>query len=152
MQKHYPRGGLVDVGIGAGSFCQYRNRQGQLTRGYDVNPKGIEWLKVNELWANLYQERVEAISLWDVLEHVAYPELLLDQVRGYVFTSLPIFRDWEHVFTSKHYKPGEHLWYFTRDGLTHAMDESGWACVELNNMESKLGREDVWSFVFRRKR
>ncbi len=57
VARHYD-GPLVDVGIGAGQFVEARPN----TRGYDVNPAGVDWLKQRGLWADLYAERYPALS------------------------------------------------------------------------------------------
>lgn len=146
VNEFYGDGPVVDVGIGAGAFIAARPN----TWGYDVNRIGQRWLERRNLWRDPYEEPVPAITLWDVLEHLPNPAALLDNVTEWVFTSLPIFRDVEHILGSKHYKPGEHLWYWTRLGLCDWMTEHGFEKAHENNRETTLGREDVLSFAFRR--
>jgi hypothetical protein len=76
--------------------------------------------------------------------------LLLANCREWLFLSLPIFRDAEHVLRSKHFKPAEHCWHFTRDGLLFAMKSCGFTMVSESNVETELGREDIGTFAFRR--
>ena len=38
-------------------------------------------------------------------------------VERLVFLCLPLFTGPEHVLRSKHFRPEEHCWYWTRDGL-----------------------------------
>ena len=92
----------------------------------------------------------DAISLWDVLEHIPDFQALLANVREWVFVSIPIFRDAEHVLRSKHFKPEEHCWYFTRDGLVLAMKQCGFGLISASAIETDLGREDIGTFAFRR--
>jgi hypothetical protein len=92
----------------------------------------------------------DAVSLWDVLEHIPDFQPLLANVREWLFLSLPIFRDAAHVLASKHFKPDEHCWYFTRDGLVVAMNLCGFALVSESIVETELGREDIGTFAFRR--
>jgi len=148
VEQHY-RGTLVDVGIGSGAFIELRNRH-RTTYGCDVNPAGIAWLRQRKLLVNPYQVSFDAMSLWDVLEHISEFQPLLANVRDWLFLSLPIFDDVEHVLRSKHFKPKEHCWYFTRDGLVTAMKLCGFALVSENTMETDLGREDIGTFAFRR--
>ena len=57
----------------------------------------------------------------------------------------------DHVFKSKHFKPGEHCWYFTRDGLKLFMGRWGYERVEFNTSEIiHGGREGIESFVFKK--
>lgn len=71
LVARYYDGSLVDAGIGAGQFVEARSG----TRGYDVNPASIEWLKQRRLWANLYADRNPALSFWDSLEHIDRPDV-----------------------------------------------------------------------------
>jgi hypothetical protein len=153
VAQHY-QGSLIDVGIGSGAFVDLRrhSRPMRPTFGYDVNPAGIEWLQQRRLFADPYAAPFEAATMWDVLEHMPdYPRLLAN-VREWLFLSLPIFRDARHVLGSKHFKPAEHCWYFTRDGLVFAMQQCGFALLSESTIETELGREDIGSFAFKRAR
>jgi Methyltransferase domain len=149
VERHY-RGTLIDVGIGSGAFVELRNGRRRTTYGYDVNPAGLEWLEERALLVDPYLVSFDAMTLWDVLEHIPDFQSLLANVREWLFLSLPIFRDVEHVLRSKHFKPEEHCWYFTRDGLVHAMSICGFAPVSESMMETELGREDIGTFAFKR--
>ena len=149
VEEHY-RGPLVDVGIGCGAFVERRLAQGQTTYGYDVNPAGVRWLVERKLMMDPYRVQCRAMTLWDVLEHIPDYPALLANVREWLFLSLPIFRDAEHVLRSKHFRPDEHCWYWTRDGLVHAMKQCSFALVTESRIETELGREDIGTFAFRR--
>lgn len=145
VRRHYV-GPLLDVGIGSGQFVESRPD----TTGYDVNQAGIDWLNKRGLYRNLYAQKVDAASFWDSLEHIEYPDYALAQVLRWVFVSIPIFADVDHVLSSKHFRPDEHYWYFTRDGFVGWMRDHGFSVRESNCMECDLGREDVMSFAFER--
>jgi hypothetical protein len=149
VEQHY-RGMLIDVGIGSGAFVELRQRRRRPTYGYDINPAGIRWLEERKLFIDPYLVAFDAMTLWDVLEHIDCFGPLLANAREWLFLSLPIFRDREHVRTSKHFKPDEHCWYFTRDGLVSAMTDCGFALVTESAIETELGREDIGTFAFRR--
>jgi len=143
VARHYD-GFLCDVGIGSGAFIELRGQ----TCGYDVCPTAIDWLKARHLWVDPYRVSFSAMSLWDVLEHIPAFWLLLRNVEQWLFVSLPIFADAKHALRSKHFRPDEHCWYFTRDGLVQMMRCLGFHLVEENDSETKLGREDIGSFAF----
>jgi hypothetical protein len=90
------------------------------------------------------------MTLWDVMEHIHEFPGLLENVRQWLFLSLPIFSDAGHVLRSKHFKPAEHCWYFSRDGLVFALETCGFALITESTIETELGREDIGSFAFRR--
>jgi hypothetical protein len=149
VEQHY-RGALVDVGIGSGAFIEARRSRHRTTYGYDVNPAGLAWLEQRMLLVDPHLVSFDAVTLWDVLEHIPDFQSLLANVKDWVFASLPIFRDAEHALRSKHFKPDEHCWYFSRDGLVDAMKLCGFALVSESNIETELGREDIGTFAFRR--
>jgi hypothetical protein len=139
-------GFLCDIGIGSGAFIELRGN----TCGYDVCPAAIDWLKARHLWADPYRMSFTAMSLWDVLEHIPEFWRLLSNVEQWLFVSLPIFADANHVLRSKHFRPDEHCWHFTRDGLVHMMRCLDFHLIEENDSETKLGREDIGSFAFKK--
>ena len=144
----YWKGVVYDVGIGCGAFIEARAR---LTFGYDVCPAGVRWLKERQLYRDPYHGRVPAMSLWDVLEHIADFPRLLRNIDQWLFVSLPIFNGPDHAIRSKHFRPDEHVWYFTRHGLNNAMAALGFQLMEYSNMETVIGREDIGTFVYARK-
>jgi hypothetical protein len=149
VEQHY-RGQLIDVGIGSGAFLDCRQARQEKTWGYDINPAALKWLETRMLLIDPYLVPFQAMTMWDVLEHMEDFGLLLANCREWLFLSLPIFRDAEHVLRSKHFKPAEHCWHFTRDGLLFAMKSCGFTMVSESNVETELGREDIGTFAFRR--
>lgn len=147
VARHYT-GPVLDVGIGAGQFVTARPE----TKGYDVNPAGIEWLKKRGVWANLYRDRYPALTFWDSLEHIDRPDVAVARAEKWVFVSVPIFSGAEHVIRSKHYRKSEHIWYWTHDGLVKWFAEQGFELAEHNTIESGLGREGIGSYAFRREK
>ena len=146
VARHYA-GPLLDVGIGAGQFVLER---GGPTFGYDVNPHAIEWLRERALYQDLYAESFRALSFWDALEHIPDPGAAVVRAGEWVFVSLPIFDGPEHCLSSRHYKPGEHLWYWTDNGIRRWFERQGFECVEHNRIETDLGRDGIGSYAFRR--
>lgn len=136
---------LVDIGIGGGRFCREAG-----CMGHDVNPAAERWLRDNgKLWlpdgAAAY-----AMTFWDSFEHIHNPAALLEKCAEWVFMSMPIYDNSEHILRSKHFRKDEHCWYFTEAGLRWFMDQHGWTLVSTDYFETFLGREDIGSFAFRR--
>lgn len=145
VARHYA-GSLLDVGIGAGQFVETRPH----TFGFDVNPSGIKWLKQKGVWAPLYDSRFKALSFWDSLEHIDRPDLAVARAEQWIFVSVPIFDNGDHVLSSKHFRKTEHIWYWTHNGLVNWFAEQGFKLTEHNTMESDLGREGIGSYAFER--
>lgn len=144
VRRHFA-GQVVDIGIGGGRFV---TESGAM--GFDVNPEAVDWLRAQERYYDPYQHHAEAVTCWDSLEHIPEPEKLLDHVGEWLFVSMPIYKDQADCLASKHYKPGEHIWYHTMHGLIGWCERQGFECVEVSDQESKLGREGITSFAFRR--
>lgn len=137
---------LVDVGIGGGTFVKTR----PLTYGYDINNHAVEWLRQQGTWFDPSQNEIGAASFWDSLEHIHNPDDILKNIKHYVFTSMPIYKNVDHILRSKHFKPSEHCWYFTIAGITNFMAAHGFELLHYDDREQAAGREDILSFVFRR--
>lgn len=141
---------VVDVGVGSGEFIKKSKIK---VYGYDINPVGVGWLKDRGLFVDIYAgvpDDVQGFTLWDTLEHIPNPQEFFRCVRpgDFLLVSLPIFNDVAEVRGSKHYKPSEHLYYYTPAGLVRFMKDSGFDFVESNNEETLAGREGIGSFVF----
>lgn len=140
---------LLDVGIGSGAFLEMRTEE---TVGYDVADTPKKWLEEKRLWFNPFDETIGCATFWDSLEHMEDPASILARIERCVFISIPIFRSAEHARASHHFKPREHLWYFTEWGLLEWMAELGWGLLERTRMEERFGRIDVGTYAFARER
>lgn len=154
VRRHW-LGQLLDVGIGGGAFVELMNegadgREGWPCLGYDVNPVGVRWLQDRGQWLDPYQHRVGAACCWDVLEHMPDFRQFTRRVQQWLFVSIPIFASAEHCAASKHFRPDEHVWYFTHSGFLATMAEQGWECRQSSRFESVLGREDIGSYALQR--
>jgi len=152
LVRKYTQGKILDIGIGCGSFLQtYENGF-----GYDINPVAKEWLIKNELWYDPYEQGIEmfaGITFFDSLEHIENFSYLLRQMKNqFLFVSIPLFRDLPHLLQSKHLRKDEHYYYFTQTSFMDFMTKGlGFTLLEIRDDEIELGREDIWTFVFRGK-
>jgi hypothetical protein len=138
-----PRSRTVDIGIGGGAFVEAMGCE-----GFDVNLVAQSWLvEQNKLWTG---DPLSVMTFWDSIEHIDEPNELLAKCEDLAFVSTPIYESAEACVRSKHFKPPEHLLYFTEKGLTRYMAEQGFCCVEKNRMEEYVGREEIGTYVFRR--
>ena len=144
VYKHCaPLTNILDVGIGGGAFVAETK-----CFGIDINEHALDWLRRrNLLWS---QGSLPIMTFWDSLEHLPNPGEYLSRATEHVFISTPIYHDEAHARASKHYKPNEHLWYFTDQGLHLFMREYAFKCVEQSTLETDAGREGIGSYVFRR--
>ena len=139
--------GVLDIGVGSGEFIKRRKN----TFGYDINPAAIAWLKEIMRWTTSFVP-FEAFTFWDVIEHVEEPGEYFRRIHdgGYLFASLPIFDDLTRIRESKHYRPGEHLYYWTESGFVDWMALHGFKLLERQDYETRAGRDSILSFAFQR--
>lgn len=133
-----------DIGIGGGRYVE---ESGGF--GFDVCQDAIDWLHERGVFAE-EEYNLQVATCWDSLEHIPEPEKLLSRVREWLFVSMPIYDDMADVLQSKHYKPGEHLHYWTFDGFVNWCAAQGFELREVNHAETELGREGITSFAFKR--
>lgn len=140
---------VLDIGVGSGAFIRYRAH----TYGFDVNPVARDWLQDAGRWRPRLED-FRAFSMWDVLEHVPRPADYFNRMapRSLLFLSMPIFDGLDEVRASKHYKPDEHFYYFTEQGLIDWLTLHGFRHLETNDDETRAGREAIKSFAFIRDR
>lgn len=141
---------ILDVGIGSGLFLKHLKCN---KYGYDVNPIAINWLKQNKIYHDPYKnsnEKIDCFCFWDVLEHIDHPQEILNRIKpdAYAIISMPIFKNLEYIKLSKHYRPNEHLYYFTTQGIINFMQINQFILKEISSAETELGREEILTFVF----
>ncbi len=142
-------GRVCDVGIGSGEFIKNRPN----TYGTDVNPIALQWLHARGVWAGRL-DWFAGLTFWDVIEHIETPEDYFSQIplHGFLFTSIPMFIDLDRIRESRHYRPGEHLQYFTEKGFRDWMALHGFMVLDQRSFETDAGRDSIQSFAFKRYR
>jgi len=138
---------ILDYGCGVGWFRAFKPDKNLIVDTYDVG--NYPQTGINEMEYDL-------ICFWDSLEHIPN----LDEINWlltrteFVAISIPIFlgdMQQEEFRKWKHYRPNEHLHYFTLQTLANFFEERGFEMFEKNQNECPP-REDVWSILYRRKR
>jgi 2-polyprenyl-3-methyl-5-hydroxy-6-metoxy-1,4-benzoquinol methylase len=146
VDKYVGTGNVLDVGIGSGEFIKKR---GANTFGYDINPAAIAWLKRAHRWSQDFSA-FRTFTFWDVIEHVELPENYLRAIApgSHLFASIPVFEDIGRVRESKHYRPGEHLYYWTEQGFVDWIALYNFRLLERQAFETEAGRDSILSFAF----
>jgi 2-polyprenyl-3-methyl-5-hydroxy-6-metoxy-1,4-benzoquinol methylase len=138
-----PRGRVLDVGSGYGYFQKALSDAGFEHDGLELSRHAREAAKARfgfealdgtlESHATELAGRYDAVTLWDVLEHVADPTALLIAAarclrpRGFVALKTPNIRCPEARVFGPHYHSlkREHLVYFTARSLVRAAEGAG---------------------------
>lgn len=150
LARHAPEGAsVIDIGAGCGTFVRAARAWGFDAKGFDIIPKTVQHLKDIGAFA-ASPEGFDVVTFWDSLEHIEHPESVLKHVKkgGTVLVAIPVFADVTKVRESKHYKPGEHYYYFTPQGFTDWMALYGFRLVETSEHETAAGRESIGAFAF----
>lgn len=148
-----PERRVLDIGPGALTFMKARGN----CLAFDINPHAIKILKRQHRWFDPYNDSffikgIAGVTFFDSLEHITDPALILKCIGSqHVITSLPIFGNKKQMMQSKHFKPGEHLWYFTYRSFLRYMTGLGFEMLEERNDETRMGRESIKTFVFKRR-
>ncbi len=111
---------IIDVGYGNGSFLRLMERAGWDVWGIDVHGKNYGIREVTSSTAPPY---VDVITMFDSLEHFVNPHDAVITNSTLCVVSVPHTpeRMMHSPTTWKHYKPGEHIHYFTEKSLNHLM-------------------------------
>ncbi len=142
---------VLDIGAGCGTFVRAARSWGFDSKGFDVIPKTVDHLKEIDAFAD-NPEGFDVVTFWDSLEHIEEPEGVFKRIsRGaIVLVAIPIIEDLAKVRASKHFKPGEHFYYFTERGFIDWMAIYGYRLLETSMHETGAGRESIGAFAFRK--
>lgn len=139
---------VLDVGVGSGEFIRHRPN----TWGYDVDQRAAAMLRLTGKWSDDFSA-FRAFTFWDVIEHVEEPRGYFKQMAfgARAFFSIPVFDDLASIRQSRHYRPGEHLYYWTRVGFIDWIRLHGFHMLCVSDFETKAGRDSICSFAFERR-
>ena len=152
LVRKYSQGKVLDTGIGCGAFLTMIGDEGF---GYDINVQGVKWLEEKRKFLNPHESKTSHINcwtFWDVLEHLPDPSVSLGFIKSkdFLFISIPIFDNFENLKKNKHFKPNEHFYYFTNYGLIEYLEDMNFVFLEKDDLEIKLGRQDIQRYVFQK--
>ena len=155
-----PKMRLLDFGCAAGVFVaalKFRISGNIKAYGYDVNVSHEDrWEDTAKfLFTDLSKvpQPLNVITFFDSLEHVEDPKGLIKYLDPrYVITSIPVFSpSGKNLTKSRHYKPVEHLHYFSTASIKKMLRDLGYSTVDTSSKESSLGRDNIQTFAFRKK-
>lgn len=136
-------GSLLDFGCGSGSFVRAARAAGFDAYGYDVNDFTSDLRPPSGF-------RPDTITAWDSFEHLTDEQqkefFNLTRHAKAVFVSLPDFESapWDDTLESwRHYRPAEHLHYYTAGALAHRFKSEGFTAYKMNHCEDEV-RKAPW--------
>lgn len=150
LARHLSKGASVlDVGAGDGSFVRAARVAGFEAYGVDPIPKAAHDLREAGLYADDPAE-FDAVTMWDVAEHMDNPGAILHPAPAFLFASVPVFDDFSQIRASRHYRPGEHLYYWSPQGFIDWVALYGFRLLERSAHETDAGRDSIGAFAFRK--
>jgi SAM-dependent methyltransferase len=148
ISRHAGLTTLLDIGAGTGAFIRAASERGHVAKGYDIMPEANAQLQ----YKGMYCDDVDSfmgICMWDTIEHMYDAGPILDRIPkpSFLFVSIPVFSDLYAIRASKHYRPGEHFYYWTVIGFANWIRKYGFSVLEVSGNEMLAGRDSVVEFA-----
>lgn len=126
----------VEVGPGAGGFGRWLKSAFNFVK-YEAVDRNTPWPTPS---------KDALVVAWDSIEHME----ALEPLRGWggILLTVPVEDDESAWLKSRHYKPGEHIWYFTPNGLVRVMVRLGYRLSWFTRSEEMFGRREVCRALF----
>ena len=140
IQEYNPKT-VLDYGSGLGFFAACAPEDVQVDT-YDIGPF---------VTTGIRREHYDMLCLWDVLEHLPDFSCLDDHLKftNLVAITVPMLPKGIELLSWKHFKPGEHLHYFTNETLDSIFKIYGFNRLKSGYPECPP-RQDIISIVYGR--
>jgi len=166
--KLRPGGRLLDVGCGSGQFLRLARAHGYQVTGIDIDNEAVKVaqdrfslldtyvLPVEELQSARWEQRFDIICLFDVLEHLDNPVLVVGGLRGllthggYLLCTVPGLERWPPFYDPYVDSPPHHLTLWTPSALERCISAAGLEVVRV--VRSPLVGGSLWPHVLWRVR
>lgn len=143
---------VLDYGCGCNFLTIFQ------PHGVDVDSYDIGYIEPGTGYpqTGVRRDRYDLVCFFDVLEHVDWdnmPDAMIEealQKTDWVVVSVPIRPDGQPLEGWKHYKPGEHLTYFTVESLDAFFAARGFEKIKSGYPECPP-RVDILSVLYARK-
>jgi cyclopropane fatty-acyl-phospholipid synthase-like methyltransferase len=136
-------GSILDYGCGSGSFVRACREKGYVAYGYDVNNFTAD-LRPPEGF------KPDIITAWDSFEHLTDQQQIeffkIAENAKLIVLSIPDFKTPEKdesLRQWRHYRPGEHLHYYTVKSLCTRFEKKGFKYIFYCHAEDKI-RKATW--------
>jgi SAM-dependent methyltransferase len=147
------KGEILDYGCGYGT-CISSDSSGRWF-GYDINPYVVSHLGsrfVDSSRVGLFN----TVCFFDSLEHIQGFRDVLSVIKegAIVVITIPCCSPWNPAVLKnwRHWRPGEHFLYSSSVGFVSYMGFSGFSLVDENKIESSIGRHDILTFCFEKRK
>jgi len=143
---------VLDYGSGCGELTKYSpKKENLIIDSYDIGRLNGELYPQT----GINHDRYDLIFFNDVIEHVDWennPDKKIEKILSltkYICISLPIWDFNGDILKWKHYKPKEHLTYFSEKSIDHFFEAKGFKEVKKGKPECPP-REDILTIIYKR--
>lgn len=153
VMRYAQTGKLLDVGCALGFFMDVAHQRGWQVTGWDISQYAVDYVRQrfgheafqgNFLDNHLANEAYDALTLYDVIEHVADPKGYLQTAArllkrgGVIELATPDVGSIPARLTGKRwigYKMAdEHVYYFSADTLSKMLNEAGFEVLHVRHV------------------
>lgn len=147
----YPKGRILDIGCGEGSFLKKFPPEKWQRSGIEINKnlaaiarRTVQHAKIIttpvEL-AKLPEQKFDILTMWHVLEHIHNPKIVLKSLRklispnGYLVIEVPHGNSIYRMLFTIHWQLlllPQHLFFWTGKSITHILKETGFQTVRVS--------------------
>lgn len=147
---------VLELGPGAGVMMNVMRRHCRSVDGFDLAPTKFATIDDTEAKRRSW----DLLVACDVLEHFPNVESLFDYQFDWAYISTPCRPeaiDWNELTGWRHFKPNEHLWYFSLEELRAWFDARGCEVRYAGHAEDLIrarwdrSKGNISSFVIKRK-
>lgn len=146
-------GKVLDFGYGSGDFLRVMSKNGWQTFGIDVHGLNLGIKDVVE--EELYDISWDIVTFFDSLEHLQNFNILKEIHSENIIVSIPIFygKNISTIVDWKHYKPGEHLHYFSLKSIEKLFKRYDYQLSDFNFSEDLVrgkinGKPNITTLFF----
>ncbi len=145
---------ILDIGCATGYFLDLAKKRGWKTYGVEISEYAAREAKsrghtvyVGELPSLRIHEKVDVITLWDVLEHVDNPRAYLQACRTILadggclaINTVDISSVWALLMKKRWHLivPPEHIHYYTPDNLKLLLTQIGFETIDIRKVGKRF--------------
>lgn len=157
---------IFDVGAATGYFLNLAKSRGWKTAGVEISDYAAKIARKRGheiLWGHLpdikIEDKFDAVTMWDVLEHLDNPEeylravnkilvldngwLIINTVNRDSFWARLLGRRWHLIV------PPEHLFYYSQKSLKLLLERTGFEIKEIKRMGKRFSLSYIFKILYR---
>ena len=160
LWEQHPCGDWLDIGVASGGLAGVAMDFGYRVTGLDIHPAyadqvrrlGVEFLLGDIATFDFRDRQFDVVSMGDVIEHVADPQIVMARVSkvvkpgGLIWLSTPNYEGvWTRAMRGRDgmWKECEHLQFFCLRSLARLLHDHGWKVSDYNLSKRYIGCAEI---------